>query len=329
LHADAIVPMMVGIMSPDEIAEIALIVEQCVCKKSLIIISADIGNYHHIVHDCLADSSPVCVLYDQDAPIIQAIQSPQESPVGNVFDHRPELAIFGIFCHLIRLPEFKNIQSLFVGYATSCHNEDSFENLATYAAFMVQDGSMGYKNLLGHYEQSQLLQHARNGLYELFNEPDLRLPFMISYEMMQPCGLFASLYRMSDHGPLLQGCMGKVQAKQPLYKMAYQMAQQAACKDVRFYPLRHKDLESTIISVSVICDLVKIKDYDEICPSDGLMLKYDDKKAICLPDLRPKIDWSYESALIDVSRQLGNHHFIWKKPRAKIFKFRSIVFQEE
>ena len=323
-----IIPIIIGKISQQDASDIALVLAHCATHQTLIIMSANVGKYQHCVHNCPIDVSKICAVYDQDACRIQAVQSGTFEHPMHLFDDQ-DTSVFAVFFELLRLSQFENIESLCVGYTTSSCGYYSMEDVSTYGAFILQDGLFGYKNRIGLYEQSQLLQCARVGLRELFNAPVRRLPCMISYEMLQPSGVFASLYRMSDHGPALQGCMGKVQAKIPLYKMTYQMSQQAACRDVRFYPLRHKDVDNTIISLSVVRDFKKIGSYNEICHADGLMLQYDDKKAIFLPEPCLADSWSCESALIDLSRKIGKHDFTWRKPRAKIFKFSTIVFQEE
>jgi AMMECR1 domain-containing protein len=175
-----------------------------------------------------------------------------------------------------------------------------------------------------------LLQYARTGLDGVFECPVQRSPFMISYEMLQPHGVFSSLYVMSDHGTILRGCMGDVRSKLPLYKMAYQMTKQAACKDLRFYPLRQKELGNTILSLSVITDLKDIgHQYSEIKELDGLMLQYDDRVALSLPSEVSIHGWSYQSVLTNLSKQVSSRGTLWKKPRAKLFTFQSLVFQEE
>jgi uncharacterized protein len=325
-----IIPVIVGEVCDQDVSTIALILADCITDRTLIVFSASIAEYTNCVHTCPIDTSKICSIFDQDASKIQVLQSGPCILPEDLFDDKACRSIFSIYLHLLGLPKFQNVESLCVGYATSCTHAEKMEDVATFGAFILQDGlSGGYKNKIGHYEQLQLLQCARKGLCELFCPPARRLPCMISYEMLQPSGIFASLYRMSDHGPILQGCMGKIQGKLPLHTMAYQMSSQAAYRDVRFYPLRHNDLESTIISLSVIRDVKKIKTYDEIGEFEGLVLQYDDKKAISLPFATAKVPWDHELVLADLSRQLSLHDATWKKPRARIFRFHSIVFQEE
>jgi uncharacterized protein (TIGR00296 family) len=204
------------------------------------------------------------------------------------------------------------------------------EDVQTYAAFIFQHSSIGYKNIIGFYEQSQLLQRARVGIESLFeNFLQPRNPCMVSYEMTQPYGVFASLYTMSDHGTILRGCMGKVQSKLPLFDLVYKATSQAANKDVRFSSIRQKELANTIISLSIIIDFKRFYEGDELCERDGVFLQYNDKNAISLPSIHPMLNWSYESVFTNLSDQIGLNSFLWKEHDAEIFTFESLTFQEE
>lgn len=325
-----LVPLMIGQISRSDAFEIAMTVANCCTDQTLIVVSADIAYHQNCVHDCPFDLSIMCKVYDQDSCKIQAIQSGSLEQQVAVFNDESVSSVFAVLFELLQLSQFKDVESDFVGYATSsCDITTNMEDIATYGAFIFQQSKSGHRNHIGFYEQFQLLQHARLSLQSLFEAPPCRLPCMISYEMSQPHGIFVSLYGMTDHGITLRGCMGKVQSKISLHDMMYQMTQQAACKDVRFYPIRQKELSTTIISLSVIIDFKKVDQCDEIQELDGVMLQYDDKEAVSLPSKITVPDWDYQQTLMHLSDQMGSYSFVWKKPRAKVFTFHSIVFQEE
>jgi uncharacterized protein (TIGR00296 family) len=270
------------------------------------------------------------MVYDQDVPCMQALQSGNSQTMQYIFDDPCTASICKLFLQMLHAPLFKNVESVCVGYASSLHDQVPVENITTYGSFIVQDSlTDGYTYRLGRYDQLQLLQYARLGLQDIFQAAGRRLPCMMSYAMSQPYGLFVTLYHMLDHGPVLQGCMGVVETQLPVYQVVYDMAQQAACHDARFYPLRHKDLESTIISLSVMTHICTVEDYEKIHPRQGVILQYLDKKAIYLPRSITKEPWSYESIFTDLSKQITRRADVWKKPESEIFTFESLVFQEE
>lgn len=326
-----IIPLIIGQISQKNASEIAAQLARYCSPQTLIILSADVAYHQNCYHTNPLDQSNICRVYDRDIDRIQAIQSGSMRQQVALFDEELVSPIFALLFELLKLPTFQNVASDFVGYATDSIDQSDvkFDRNESYAAFIFQHHQGGYKNNIGFYEQSQLLQSARCGLDSLFEVLIHRQPCMISYEMAQPHGIFSSLYRMSDHGTVLRGCMGSAQPQLPLHKMVYQMTKQAACKDLRFYPMRQKEIDNTIISLSVIVDLKKIDSYDQIQKSDGVMLQYDDKVAISLPSMMPIQNWSHESVLIKLSNQMGFDAFLWKKPQAKISTFKSLTFQEE
>ena len=336
----AIIPLIVGQLSRDEALQVAVMLANCSSSQALIVFSADIAAYKNVMNDNPLDQSEICKVYDNDACKIQAIQSGALRQRVDLFEDAYSSATFAVLFELLQLSHFKDLETCLVGYTTSgfddsqdashqdLHRFEYIEPVKTCAAFMLQDSPSGYKNQIGAYERLQLLQCARQGLDSLFGTCAYRKPCMISYEMARPHGAFASLYTMSDHGKLLRGCIGKVQSKLPLHEMVSEMAHQAASKDLRFYPLRQKEVDTTIISLSVIVDLKKIQQPDQIQYLDGVMLQYDDKEAVALPVTIPISDWNYESTLTSLSDQIGQS-LLWQKPRAKISTFRSLIFQEE
>jgi AMMECR1 domain-containing protein len=340
-----IVPLFIGRLSQDDASKVAQELVDCSTCQTLIVLSADLAHHKNMYEDCPLDQSMVCKIYDSDSYKVQEVQSRALHRQVDVFDDCHASSIFILLFELLKLLEFKNIQSYFVGYDTSFRFSDAtqseldtsmstiksrcVEDIESYASFIFQHHQFGYKNQIGHYERSQLLQCARLGLDSLFEVSACRLPCMVSYEMSQPYGVFSSLYCMSDHGTLLRGCMGRIESKLPLYKMVYQMTKQAGCKDLRFCSLKEKEANDAIISLSVIVDLKKIHDYTQIQALDGVLLQYDDKLAISLPAIKPEPFWNYKSVLIKLSDQIGIPGFSWNNQRAKISVFRSLTFQEE
>ncbi|MBV8660822.1 MAG: AmmeMemoRadiSam system protein B, partial [Candidatus Dependentiae bacterium] len=326
-----LVPLVIGQISKNDVCEIAMVIADSCSPQTLIILSADIAYYQNCYQDCPLDQSKICKIYDQDTCKIQAIQSNALQQQAALFNDPYKSSIFALLFELLQVPSFTNLQSYFVGYGSSYSHVDkkNIEDIQTYASFVFEHSHDCYKNILGLYEQSQLLHHARIGLTTVFEVPVCREPYMISYEMAQQRGVFASLYMMSDHGIFLQGCIGRIESKLPLCQLVYQMAKEAAYNDLRFYPLRYQDLGSTIISLSVVKDVKNISKISEIQEFDGIMLQFNGKTAISLPVTTPKDSWDYKSILINLSQQIGACDFLWKKPQAKIFTFHSLMFQEE
>src|SRR3989339_420737 len=195
-----VIPLVVGQISQDDACDIAVIIANCCIATTLIVLSADIACHDHVVSTLPFDQSKICKVYDQDVCRIQAVQSGSLQQQVALFDDEQHSSLFAVLFELLQLPHFKNLASDFVGYATSYDDTNLNDcNVQSYGAFIFQtEEQLGYKNNIGSYEQSQLLQIARTALQDLFAVRTCRLPSMMSYEMSQSHGIFVSLFGMSD-----------------------------------------------------------------------------------------------------------------------------------
>lgn len=90
----------------------------------------------------------------------------------------------------------------------------------------------------------------------------------------------------------LRGCIGSLQAYQPLYKDIISNAQSAALRDPRFNPLSPEELKHIKIEVSILSEPEPLayKDVDDlkkkIVPNeDGVVLKLNGNQATYLPQV--------------------------------------------
>ncbi|MBT8343867.1 MAG: AmmeMemoRadiSam system protein A [Sulfurovum sp.] len=106
----------------------------------------------------------------------------------------------------------------------------------------------------------------------------------------------------------LRGCIGSLQAYQPLYKDIIHNAQAAALRDPRFPPLTLKELQHIKIEVSILSEPQPLG-YDtiedlknKIVPfQDGIVLKLNGQHATYLPQVweqLPKFDDFFSSLCI-------------------------------
>ena len=108
-------------------------------------------------------------------------------------------------------------------------------------------------------------------------------------ELKEHAAVFVTL---SNSDNSLRGCIGSLQAYQPLYKDIIYNAQAAAMKDNRFKPLTLKEFKNIHIEISVLSK-AKILHYQDrndlkkkIKPlQDGVILKYQGKSATYLPQV--------------------------------------------
>ncbi len=322
-----IVPCMLGDVSCADIVDIAQKLIESSTDRTLIILSCDFMEYKNCIQDCPCDQSKVCKIYDQDAKLVQSIQSHEYGRYYTAPCSLDTLLPY-FFCS----PGFDCIEpSCFVGYATSCLYFDGIEDVTSYGSFIFQPLKMQqfWHHRLSYYEQRQLLHSARKGLMDLFDMNLYRQPCMISYYMQQPSGIFVSLYNMTNHGSLLFGSMGVIETDRSSYSMAYQMAQQAASVKTRLHPFLQKDLNNTIISISMVCDMCDDVDCQDIKINDGVVLRYQQKKAIYLPSLYSYNTMDYYAVLNHLSQEIAGIDDLWIDSCACISRFVPHCFQED
>lgn len=319
-----ITPIMIGQLTENNAAHIAAQIADIADEHTLIVLSLTLKNNQKSIMQNHFHNESLLEMYALDTTVMQAIQG---IPAGNTDCNSGVL--YGKYGYILLLKlleqaQFKNSTSYFVGYALP---EKSLV-MESYAAFIYKKNEeKGYENYIGCYEQQQMIDIAYDALHELFEPSRVKNPHMISYEMTQPHGAFVSLYAMSDHGTLLRGCMGVMACQEPLSEIIVQMAEQAATIDHRFYAIKHQEVKSTMISISLITDFVQVTDFTKINQSQGILFEYGDSNAVTFGSKDFHDTWTYQHALTDLCFQSNVPAESWQQPNAKIFTFNSTAFQ--
>ena len=117
-----------------------------------------------------------------------------------------------------------------------------------------------------------------------FLKPSQTLPPELNKEK---AGVFVTIYREGE----LRGCIGSIKPrKKTLAEEIIANAVAAAYKDERFEPLSEKELDSLIIVVDVVRNLIPVLSITDLDSQKyGVMVEFEDKHAVLLPKL-PGID---------------------------------------
>jgi len=109
-------------------------------------------------------------------------------------------------------------------------------------------------------------------------------------ELNQKGATFVTLTTKRDDR--LRGCIGSLEAYQPLYKDIISNAQSSALRDSRFAPLTPQEIESINIEVSILSKPQEISYMDaddlksKVTPiKDGIVLELDNHRATYLPQV--------------------------------------------
>jgi AmmeMemoRadiSam system protein A len=170
----------------------------------------------------------------------------------------------------------------------------------------------------------QLFQIARDSIAAEFRGTRHRPPRPEDPQLLQPGGAFVSIHA----GEALRGCIGLLEAEEPLYLTIASMARSAAFDDPRFPPLRQEELAEVDLEISVLSPLQKLDDPSEVeVGRHGLYILKGGRRGVLLPQVAPQQGWDRRRFLEETCHKAGLPRDAWKK-KAKIYMFTATVFEE-
>ncbi len=130
-------------------------------------------------------------------------------------------------------------------------------------------------------------------------------------------GVFVSLHHRGE----LRGCIGHIEADQPLAALAGRMACAAACDDPRFPPLAADELDGLEVEVSVLEAPVAGSAKDFVTGRHGVIVTLGHARGLLLPQVATEMGWGAEQMLEGASRKAGLPRDAWRRPDAVIELF--------
>lgn len=172
-------------------------------------------------------------------------------------------------------------------------------------------------------DRRQLLRIARDALAAhvagvRLPEPDLRGAAACH------AGAFVTLRAHGD----LRGCIGHIEADQPLGVVVARSAVAAGSSDPRFPVVTPAELLLVQIEVSILSPLAPLACLDDIQVGiDGLVVEHGWHRGLLLPQVAIEWRWGRETFLGQTCRKAGLAIDEWKR-EAKVWKFQAEVFGE-
>jgi len=125
----------------------------------------------------------------------------------------------------------------------------------------------------------------------------------------------------------LRGCIGTLEATEPLARAVAENAVRAAFEDPRFPPLDAEELDRVTIHLSLLEPRRRITGAADIRVGvDGVVLESGSNRGVFLPQVAVEQRWSAEQLLEQLSRKAGLDDTGWKT--AEIFTFGAVTFGE-
>lgn len=131
-------------------------------------------------------------------------------------------------------------------------------------------------------------------------------------------------------GEELRGCIGTLQATDPLWEAVRDEAMAAAIKDPRFPPVRPEEMRKITIEISVLSPMTPVPSYHEFIPGQhGVVIEKSGRRAVFLPQVMVEMGWGREEALTALCRKAGLSAGAWKEPDARFRVFTVEAFEED
>jgi len=179
---------------------------------------------------------------------------------------------------------------------------------------------------LNEQQQQILLQLARDTIERYVRDrtvPDLPQgdPAFLAER-----AVFVTLHK---HGQL-RGCIGELEAREPLAEAVRSSAISAATRDPRFPPVGPDELDDIEIEISVLSPLCKVESPDEITVGKhGVMVAEGMRRGVFLPQVAPEQGWDRDTMLSYLcAHKAGLPADAWRRG-ADLYVFTTQVFSEK
>ncbi len=175
-------------------------------------------------------------------------------------------------------------------------------------------------------QRQMLLGIARNAIARGLGIVPAPLPLPDADEgLSRHLGVFVTLRIGRD----LRGCIGYVEAEEPLVESVDQVAARAAFHDPRFPPLSLSEFRRVLLEISVLSPLCLVKDVAEIEPGvHGLVIELRRARGLLLPQVATEQGWDRIQFLNHTAIKAGLPPSAWQHPEARVYLFSAEVFAE-
>lgn len=175
-------------------------------------------------------------------------------------------------------------------------------------------------------EGEALLKIARSAIERELGKESDAVSAKAPPELLRKQGAFVTLRKEG----MLRGCIGRIEATEPLIQTVSQMAFEAAFHDPRFPPLEQEELSGVLLEVSVLSPLKKIQNIQEIrLGKDGLLIRKGPHVGLLLPQVASEQKWGLETFLSHTCLKAGLRPETWKDKETEIFTFTAEIFSEK
>jgi uncharacterized protein len=146
----------------------------------------------------------------------------------------------------------------------------------------------------------------------------------ISGALLEKAGAFVTLRNQGS----LRGCIGHVDADEPLARCVAECARAAALHDPRFAPVTAAELANLSIQISVLSPLFDIHPQEIEIGRHGLYVSSGLHRGLLLPQVAAEWNWDRERFLDETCAKAGLPSDAWRRG-ARIQGFTTWVFADD
>lgn len=143
--------------------------------------------------------------------------------------------------------------------------------------------------------------------------------------LQRPAGAFVTLTIEGD----LRGCIGTLDASQPVFRAVAESAVNAATRDPRFPPLSASELDRVHLEISVLGEFVPVSDPSRIVIGrHGLLIHLSGRSGLLLPQVPVEYGWDVPTFLERLCVKAGLPSGSWRQAGCSLESFTAEVFGE-
>jgi AmmeMemoRadiSam system protein A len=137
----------------------------------------------------------------------------------------------------------------------------------------------------------------------------------------RPAGAFVTLYA----GDELRGCIGQIEADEPLARVVARMAVAAARDDPRFEPVTRAELGGLRLEISVLTEARPASPAEVVPGRDGVLVRRGGRQGVLLPQVATEWGLGREALLCMVCRKAGLSDRAWQDDATELLTFQAVV----
>jgi len=309
-----IIPLVCGDLTPDEIRQAAAALDAVLPAETLFVVSSDFTHYgERFDYVPFAEAEAPEGLRKLDHGAIDEIIR-QDTNGFMRYCERTGATICGQrpIAIMLALHELRQAGGDFelLRYTNTGEMLEDYSSTVSYAAIVYRAAEAEDDLVMSEEAVDVLLNVAHDAIAsELANE-EYHLPSTAPPHLYDNGACFVTLRLRGD----LRGCMGTLEAQEPLLENVGRNAVNAAFHDPRFPSLTATEFRDVDLQISCLTPRRPIASIDDFeLGRHGIILEKDGKHAVFLPQVAAEQRWDRETTMLHLERKAGLRAGSWRQ----------------